>query len=291
MNILVTGGLGFIGSNLISELSKNKDNIIYSLDNNFTSENKNKVFSKNIEYIFGDTREIDRIFADINIDLVYHLGEYSRIVSSFEDIEIVKEFNANGTFRVVKFCADKNIKLIYAASSSKFGDAENQHLSPYAWFKAKNVELIKNFSRWFGLRYSIAYFFNVYGDNQIYEGKYSAVIGRFMQQYLNGEDLTVVYPGDQKRDFTHVSDIVRGLIKLIECGDNEEFQFGTGDNYTILELAKAFDHPYIIIPERRGERFEGKAMKDESTRKIEWEAEIDVIDYIKRFVNINNTEI
>jgi UDP-glucose 4-epimerase len=121
-------------------------------------------------------------------------------------------------------------------------------------------------------------------------GKYSAVIGRFMSQYLNNEKLTVVSPGTQKRDFTHVKDIVKGLIKLIDQGDGEEFQFGTGKNYTILEIAQAFKHPIEIIPERQGERFEGLADKDESTKKINWNSEIDVLDYVNNFVKMNKHE-
>lgn len=150
--------------------------------------------------------------------------------------------------------------------------------------KAKNVELIKNLSKWFGLNYSIAYFYNVYGNRQISNGKYSAVIGRFIDQYLKGEDLTVVYPGTQRRDFTNVIDIVKGLIKLIDDGDRDEFQFGTGKNYSILEIAEAFEHKYKIVSERVGERFEGKAIYDDAVGKIDWHPDTDVIDYIKNFI-------
>jgi len=150
--------------------------------------------------------------------------------------------------------------------------------------KAKNVELIKNFSNWFGLKYSIAYFYNVYGDHQIMSGKYSAVIGRFMTQYLNNKPLTVVSPGTQRRDFTYVGDIVEGLIKLIDDGDGKEFQFGTGRNYSIIDIAKAFDCDFEIIGERKGERFSGVADTDNSTKEIGWSAKTDVIEYIREFV-------
>jgi UDP-glucose 4-epimerase len=283
-HILVTGGLGFIGSNLIEELSKDDDNFIYSLDNNFTANTCNRVYRDNVEYIYSDTRDISRTMRHRYVNVVFHLGEYSRIVPSFDDIDEIHDFNVKGTFSVLRFCTDRNIKLIYAASSSKFGDVNNQYLSPYAWIKAKNVELIKNFSDWFGLRFSIAYFYNVYGDRQIMSGKYSAVIGRFMDQYMKGEKLTVVYPGTQRRDFTNVRDIVKGLSLLIDDGDGEEFQFGTGKNYSIVEIAEAFDSEYDIIPERVGERFEGRATKNDTTNSIGWRVEIDVIDYIKEFV-------
>ena len=284
MNILVTGGLGFVGYNLIRELHKNTSNIIYSLDNNFTSAERNRIDLYRINYVYGNTKDISILFKNIEIDIVYHLGEYSRITTSFDDINYVHEFNSIGTYNVIKFCSDRSIKLIYAASSSRYGEEDNENLSPYAWYKAKNVELIKNFSKWFGLRYSISYFYNAYGDHQIIRGKYSAVIGRFIGQYLNNENLTIVGSGLQKRDFTDVSDIVRGLVLLINAGDGKEFQFGTGKSYTILEIAKAFDHPYEFVKLKVGERFEGKLIECESTKEIGWYAEHDVIEYIKNFV-------
>ena len=286
MKILVTGGLGFIGYNLTKRLIEQNHQVI-CIDNNFTSCENNKLDSDLVEYLYSDTRDIDRVMLGREVDLVFHLGEYSRIVPSFDDIDMIHDFNVKGTFRVIRFCIDRNIKLIYAASSSKFGDANNQHLSPYAWMKAKNVELIKNFAQWFGLNYSIAYFYNVYGDHQIMKGKYSAVIGKFMNQYLNGENLTVVSPGTQRRDFTYVGDIVEGLIKLIYTGNFKEFQFGTGRNYSIIEIAQAFDCDFDIVDERKGERFSGMADTDNSTKEIGWYAKTNVIEYIKEFVKHN----
>ena len=249
MKILVTGGLGFIGANLIERLLQDQNNYIYCIDNNFTGDINNKLDSKRVEYLYGDTRDIQRIMGTKLVEVVYHLAEYSRIV--------------------------------YAASSSKFGHEGNQHLSPYAWFKAKNVELVKNYGKWFDLNYSIAYFYNVYGPRQIMSGKYSAVIGRFLNQLENGQPLTVVQPGTQKRDFTHVEDIVDGLILLTKKGNGKEFQFGTGENYTMLEIASAFKHAYTMVPERQGERFEGKADVDETAASIGWKAKHNVIMYIR----------
>jgi UDP-glucose 4-epimerase len=286
MNILVTGGLGFIGYNLIKELHKNSSNIIYSLDNNFTSSNLNKIESNTINYIYGNTKDISTLFKNIKVDYVFHLGEYSRITTSFEDIDYVYEFNSVGTYNVAKFCKDRKIKLIYAASSSKYGDEDNENLSPYAWYKAKNVELIKNFGRWFGMRYSISYFYNAYGEHQILRGKYSAVIGRFIGQYLDGKELTIIGDGLQKRDFTNVSDIVKGLLILMNDTntDGKEYQFGTGRSYTILEIAKAFNHPYKFVEVKVGERLDGKLYDDKTTKEIGWYPEHDVIEYIKQFI-------
>jgi UDP-glucose 4-epimerase len=285
--VLVTGGLGFVGHNLIKVLVDVVD-YVYCIDNNFTSIASNKIDRSNVEYIYGDTRDIFRLMKDKRVDIVYHLGEYSRITTSFEDIDLVHDFNTEGTFKVLRFCQDREAKLIYAASSSKFGDIDNQHLSPYAWMKAKNVELIKNFSRWFGLNYSIAYFFNVYGSGQILKGKYSAVIGRFMDQFSRGEKLTVVYPGTQRRDFTNVEDIVEGLIMLLYKGDRDEFQFGTGESYSIIDIAEAFNCEYAIVPERKGERFAGRALEDDSIKRLGWAAKNNVIDYIKNFIKSRN---
>jgi UDP-glucose 4-epimerase len=291
-NILVTGGLGFIGSNLIKAFVDRLDNIkVYSIDNNFTADINNRVSDARVEYMYGDTSEISTLMNDKQVDTVYHLAEYSRIVPSFEDIDLIHRLNVVGTFKVLRFCIDRKCKLIYAASSSKFGDSDNQNLSPYAWIKAKNTELIKNFGKWYDLDYSISYFYNVYGNNQILDGKYSAVIGRFMRQFLEGKELTVVYPGTQSRDFTCVSDIVDGLILLINKGSGKEFQFGTGKNYSLIQIAEAFDHPYIIVDERRGERFTGKAVRDSSIDEIGWRAKIDVLDYIREFVKTVRQEL
>lgn len=292
INVLVTGGLGFIGSNLIEKLIESIDDIhVYSLDNNFISNNDNKILSHRVEYLYGNTSDVDMIMKNRKVDLVYHLAEYSRIVPSFEDIDIVYKFNSIGTFKMLRFCVDRNCKIIYAASSSKFGDDNNQHLSPYAWFKAKNTELVKNFGDWYGLDYSISYFYNVYGNRQILEGKYSAVIGRFMNQFLKNEKITVVSPGNQSRDFTCVDDIIEGLLLLMNKGSKKEFQFGTGKSYSLIDIAEAFGHPYEIVEERRGERFSGKATRDSSVDEIGWKAKIDVIDYIKRFVKTHRQEL
>ena len=281
MKILVTGGLGFIGANLIERLLQDQNNYIYCIDNNFTGDINNKLDSKRVEYLYGDTRDIQRIMGTKLVEVVYHLAEYSRIVTSFNVINLVHDFNCKGTFAVLEYCRSKKAKLVYAASSSKFGHEGNQHLSPYAWFKAKNVELVKNYGKWFDLNYSIAYFYNVYGPRQIMSGKYSAVIGRFLNQLENGQPLTVVQPGTQKRDFTHVEDIVDGLILLTKKGNGKEFQFGTGENYTMLEIASAFKHAYTMVPERQGERFEGKADVDETAASIGWKAKHNVIMYIR----------
>jgi len=288
--VLVTGGAGFIGSNLIKQLNANNpDLIIKSLDNYFTGSKDNHIESSNIEYLYGCTTEIltNKKLMSFDPDVVFHLGEYSRIVKSFEDIDKCYKFNSQGTFSVIQYCHQKNAKLIYAASSSKFGnEGKDEHLSPYAWFKAKNIELIKNYSSWYDLNYAITYFYNVYGPGQIMKGDYAAVIGIFQQQVLDHKKITVVSPGFQKRDFTHVNDIVKGVIAASEKGHGDGYLLGTGKNYTLLEIAEAFDHPYVLIPERKGERFTSQAYPTKSEQELNWKAEHDVIEYIKNWKQI-----
>ena len=218
MNILVTGGAGYIGSNLINRLV-NDPNIkkITSLDNYFSGTTSNHIISHKINYVNGNTWDIFKIFEKNNFDVIYHFGEYSRIAFSFDDINFVHKSIALGTYKVLKFALLNDTKVIYSASSSKFGNnGRDENLSPYAFFKSKNVEIIKNFHLWFNLRYEICYFFNVYGNNHIKNGKYATVIAIFERQYENKEPITVVYPGTQTRDFTHVNDICDGIIKVSE---------------------------------------------------------------------------
>ena len=165
MKILVTGGAGYVGSNLIKHLKKHTNTTITSLDNYFTGQKDNHI--EGVEYIQGNTWEINQLPKQ---DIVYHFGEYSRVVPSFKDVDYLMTANLWGTSRVLEQCNKWNAKLIYSASSSKFGDNEN--LSPYSWVKSKMVELIKNYAEWYKLKYEICYFYNVYGKNHITEGDY-----------------------------------------------------------------------------------------------------------------------
>ena len=286
-HILVTGGAGFIGSHLIRTILQNNPNCkIISLDNYFTGTTANHVRDNRVEYLVCNTWDINKPSLDSLVrfkpDVVYHLGEFSRIVKSFDDIDYCHQSNIVGTFQVLKFCQAVRAKLVYAASSSKFGnEGRDQHLSPYAWMKAKNIELIHNWRDWFDLDFAIAYFFNVYGPGQISTGDYATVIGRFQDQVLQDKKLTVVAPGTQRRDFTHVYDIVSGLVAVGERGSGDDFLLGTGKNYTLLEIAEAFDHPYEMIPERKGERFSGQAYQSKAQSELGWSPEFDVIEYIK----------
>tara|TARA_B100000700_G_scaffold331302_1_gene462988 strand:+ start:5482 stop:6345 length:864 start_codon:yes stop_codon:yes gene_type:complete len=286
MKILVTGGAGFIGSSLIEELLSRYKNInITSLDNYFTGNIKNHINDKRVNYIKGNTWDIDELVKP-DIDIIFHFGEYSRIVNSFKDIDYVLKSNGYGTMKIVNFCHKNNVKLIYSASSSKFGnDGKDENLSPYSWTKAKNVELIKNFGEWYSLKYEIVYFYNVYGPKQIMEGDYKAVIGIFEGQYKKGEPLTVVSPGTQSRDFTHIDDIINGIIMTIEKGFNSEYMLGTGKNWKLADVASMFTDNWVLVPERRGERLSSVILDNTNTKKLGWEPKINLKNYIEQIKN------
>lgn len=285
--ILVTGGAGFVGSNLIRKIKKlYPDSNIVVLDNYFTGKAVN--VPEGVLVVQASTWQIEDYFpqSEGTFDIVYHFGEYSRIVSSFKDIDYVLKTNLHGTTRVLEMCRKWGAKLIYSASSSKFGNGgRDENLSPYAWMKSKIVELIKNYHDWWGLQYEICYFFNVYGPSQITTGDYATVVGIFERQYQAGEKLTVVYPGTQTRDFTHVEDIVEGVIKATESGLNREWHLRSGTTYSIIELAEMFEADWEIIPERRGERFTAEHIQTDTEEKLNWRPNWDLQDYIKSKLN------
>lgn len=268
-NILVTGGAGFVGSNLIKQLKKDYPaSRIVSLDNYFTGKEENHVTG--VEYYHGNTWEADSIFENEKFDTVFHFGEYSRIVQSFDDIDFVHRSILSGTPVILELCRKWDAKLIYSASSSKFGNGgKDENLSPYSWMKSKMVELIKNYGDWYGLNYEICYFFNVYGPGQIVNGGYATVIGIFERQWSAGEKCTVVTPGTQSRDFTHVNDIVTGLIKASKRSDNYEWHLRSGINVSIIDVAEKFGD-WKYVPERRGERFTSEEFLSDTEERLDW---------------------
>ncbi|MDY7087986.1 MAG: NAD-dependent epimerase/dehydratase family protein [Actinomycetota bacterium] len=286
--LLVTGGAGFVGSALIKSLLADfPAAAVVSLDNYFTGVPENHVNDPRVTYIDGSTVDLAKIWADRGLpgpEIVFHLGEYSRIVTSFEDHDLTWDFNLLGTKEVVKFASANGAKLIYAGSSSKFGnDGQDENLNPYAWTKAKNIEYIKNYSSWYGLDHAITYFYNVYGPGQITSGKYATVIGIFEDKYLKGEPLPVVSPGTQTRDFTHIDDIVRGIVLVAQKGQGDGYLLGAGHEWSILEVAKMFGTPYELIPALRGERTRGHADNSKAA-ELGWTVSRRLDDYIASFV-------
>ena len=251
--ILVTGGAGFVGSHLCERLVRDGHRVI-SLDNYFTGTPENHV--QGVEYRTGHTKDIAKLIPETP-DLVFHLGEYARTEKSFEDIELVWDLNKTGTFAVLEFCRRHKAKLIYAGSSTKFADGgDGRDQSPYAWTKATNTELVQNYAEWFGLEYAITYFYNVYGPREM-SGPYGTLIRIFTELYRQGQPLTVTSPGTQTRNFTHVADIVDGIILSGEKGKGDGYGIGAEESFSVLEVAKLFGTETLMMPERKGNRQNG----------------------------------
>ena len=286
--LLVTGGAGFVGANLIKALLTDYPVAsVVSIDNYFTGVPENHVNDPRVTYLDGSTVDIAKLWAERGLpspEIVFHLGEYSRIVQSFEDHDLTWEFNLLGTKEVVKFASAAGSKLIYAGSSSKFGnDGQDENLNPYAWTKAKNIEYITNYANWYGLEYAITYFYNVYGPGQISHGRYATVIGIFESQFLAGEPLTVVAPGTQTRDFTHIDDIVRGIVQVAQKGSGDGYLLGAGREWSLLDVAKLFGSDYVLVPPLRGERVRGVADITKAA-ELGWRPERRLDEYVTAFV-------
>lgn len=276
--ILVTGGAGFVGSHLCERLSKNPNYDVYSLDNYFTGSEANHV--PNVTYIKGDTAQISKLIT-FNPDMVYHLGEYSRVEQSFDDIEKVWRYNKDGIFAVLEFVRKAGCKILYAGSSTKFGDGGlGRSASPYAWTKATNTELVMNYGAWFNVPYAITYFYNVYGPREIQTGKYATLIALFKEKMKNGEVLSVVTPGTQKRNFTHIDDIIDGLVLVGENGYGDEFGIGSPEAYSILDIANMYGGEVIMLPERKGNRMTADVISAK-TEALGWSPKRTIKGYIE----------
>jgi UDP-glucose 4-epimerase len=273
--IVVTGGAGFVGSQLCKRLTQEGYRVI-SLDNYFTGSKENHY--PGVEYREGHTKDIATHITETP-DILFHLGEYARVEQSLEEPARVWELNVAGTFGVLEFWRAKKCKLVYAGSSTKFGDGGLARVAtPYAWTKAANTELVKNYASWYGLPFAITYFYNVYGPGER-AGKYGTVVEIFRQKMQKGEPLTVEEPGTQVRNFTHIDDIIDGLVLIGEKGDGEEFGLGSPEAVSIIDLAKMFGGRVQMIPSRRGNRMES-ALDDTKSRAIGWAPKRTLTEYI-----------
>lgn len=276
--ILVTGGAGFIGSNLCERLAQDTNNEVFSLDNYFTGSKENHV--ANVTYIEGLSADISQLI-DFEPHTIYHLGEYSRVEQSFDDIETVWKFNKDGIFAVLEFARKTGAKIVYAGSSTKFGDGGlGRSQSPYAWTKASNTELVENYGAWFNVPFAIVYFYNVYGKREIQTGKYATLIALFKEKMRKGETLTIVSPGTQKRNFTHVDDIINGLVLVGENGYGDEFGIGSPEAFSIKEIAQMFDGKIEMLPERKGNRMTADVVTSK-TEALGWKPTKTIKEYIE----------
>lgn len=279
MKILVTGGAGFVGSHLCEELAKDSQNQVYSLDNYFTGSFSNHL--SNVTYIKGSTKDIDKLVNFVP-DTIFHLGEYSRVEQSFDDVALVWEYNKIGTLAVLEFVRKTDAKLIYAGSSTKFGDGgTGANQSPYAWSKSSNTELVKKYGEWFDIKYAITYFYNVYGKREIELGKYATLIAIYKHNMRHNLPLKVVAPGSQLRNFTHISDIINGLILVGKFGFGDEYGIGDSTAYSILEVAHLFGGEVEMLPERKGNRMVAKVITDK-TKLLGWDTKVSLYKYIEQ---------
>ena len=256
--IVVTGGAGFIGSNLINYLLKNTNFKVLSIDNYSTGSKKNHIKSKNVKYLKSNTRDINTILSKMkkNIHTLFHFGEFARIFQSFHRIQECLESNSIGSNEVFKFCLNNNIKLIYSATSASLGNSgKDENLSPYAFTKAKNLELLNNLKKWFKFKYEVVYFYNVYGSKQISKGDMATVIGIFQECVQKKRPLPVVRPGTQSRKFTHIDDTINVCIEAWKKNKCRHYSIYNKTSYTILEVAKMFNSKIIFLPKRKGERY------------------------------------
>ncbi len=276
--VVVTGGSGFVGSHLVEELQNEGAKVIV-LDNYFTGVDTNHF--KNVKYIKGSTKDISKLIKE-KPDMVYHLGEYARVEKSLlEPFSKVFELNKVGTVAVLEFCLKNKCKIIYSGSSTKFGDGGlARDATPYAWTKATNTELVKNFGDWYGLKYAITYFYNVTGGRER-SGEYGTLFGIYRDKYLRGEPLPVVRPGTQKRNFTHINDIIDGLLRVGLKGEGDNYGIGDKRAYSVLELAKMFGGKIKMLPPRKGNRT--KSFLDTSrTEKLGWKIKHSIKDEVQK---------
>jgi UDP-glucose 4-epimerase len=289
--LIVTGGAGFVGSNLIEELLNFKKFKIISLDNYSSGSVKNHIQNKRVKYLRSDTKNIQILLKNYSrkINTIFHFGEFSRIYQSFKKVNKCFSSNIEGSFKVFNFALNNKIRLIYSATSANLGNrGKDMNLSPYAFSKAKNLELLENLKNWFNFRYEVIYFYNVYGKRQICKGDMATVVGIFENLFLKGKKLPVVRPGTQARRFTHVSDTVKACIFAWRKNKCNHYSIANKESYSIIELARMFKTKITYLPKREGERFSSALTKMSLNNKIlRLNAKIKLKDYIKNFL-INN---
>ncbi len=292
--LVVTGGAGFVGSNLIEYLIKKTKYNILSLDDYSSGFKHNHIRDKRVKYLKGNTKNINKILKKFKnkIHSIFHFGEFARIYQSFKKFNRCYDSNTLGSKSVFKFCLDNNIKLIYSATSASLGNSgQDKNLSPYAFTKSKNLELLENLKRWFNFKYEVVYFYNVYGPKQITTGDMATVIGIFERSYLLKKPLTIVRPGNQTRRFTHIQDTISTCYEAWKKNKCAHYSISNKKIYSILQVAKLFKSKYVFLPKRPGERYASALTNMSQNNKIyKRYGKIKLNEYIDKFIKKKNNE-
>ena len=288
--IVITGGAGFVGTNLINLLLKKTKYKIISIDNYSSGQKKNHIKNKRVNYIKADTKNISQVLKNSkSINSIFHFGEFARIFQSFIKMSECINSNSIGTIAVFNYCLKNKIKLIYSATSASLGNKGNdKNLSPYAFTKAKNLELLENFKKWFNFQYEVIYFYNVYGPYQICKGEMATVIGIFEDHYKSKKPLPIVKPGNQTRRFTHIYDTVEICYQAWKKNLCRHYSIANHKSYSILDVAKMFKAKIIYLPKRSGERYASALTNMHLSNKVyKYFGKIDLRKYIKNIVKNN----
>jgi len=286
--LVVTGGAGFIGSNLIEELIKFKKYKVLSIDNYSSGSSKNHIKNSRVRYLNGHTKNISSTLKNYKgkINTIFHFGEFSRIFQSFNKFEECFSSNIEGSLQLFNFALENKIKVVYSATSASLGNTgKDMNLSPYAFTKAKNLEFLENLKKWFNFKYEIIYFYNVYGPRQISTGNMATVVGIFEECFKKKKPLPVVKPGSQTRMFTHVKDTVNACLTAWKKNQNKHYSVAGNKSYSIIKLAKLFRSKIKYLPPRKGERFSSALTKMNLNNKIiRLKAKIRLKDYVGGFL-------
>jgi len=286
--LVVTGGAGFVGSNLIEELIRFKKYQIISIDNYSSGSSKNHIKNSRVRYLNGYTKNISATLKNYKgkIHTIFHFGEFSRIFQSFNKFEECFSSNIEGSLQLFNFALENKIKVVYSATSASLGNTgKDMNLSPYAFTKAKNLEFLENLKKWFNFKYEIIYFYNVYGPRQISTGNMATVVGIFEECFKKKKPLPVVKPGSQTRMFTHVKDTVNACLTAWKKNQNKHYSVAGNKSYSIIKLAKLFRCKIKYLPQRKGERFSSALTKMNLNNKIiRLKAKIRLKDYVGGFL-------